>query len=113
MYYTNAVEVHLDGNLISVVNFSAPSSVRSVYLNKNRINSILTGTLHPTIERLDLNSNGLTSLDFLLSFPRLNILNLAENRISRIRRQDFQAPVRLKTLILSGNRVHSIDEVFF
>ena len=113
LYFANAVDLSLDGNLIPVVNFSAPPSVRSVYLNKNRINSILTGTLHPTIERLDLNSNGLTSLYFLLSFPRLNILNLAENRISRIRRQDLQAPVRLKTLNLSGNRVHSIDEKSF
>ncbi|NWW16270.1 TLR22 protein, partial [Falcunculus frontatus] len=44
---------------------------------------------------------------------KITVLNLAHNRIKRIRSQDLQLAVNLRTLLLQSNKISSIDEDSF
>ncbi|NXK64588.1 TLR21 protein, partial [Sylvietta virens] len=44
---------------------------------------------------------------------KISVLNLAHNRIQRIRSQDLQQAVNLRTLLLQSNKISSIDEDAF
>ncbi|NWT63460.1 TLR21 protein, partial [Erythrocercus mccallii] len=44
---------------------------------------------------------------------KIRVLNLAHNRIQRIRSQDLQQAVNLRTLLLQSNKISSIDEDSF
>ena len=112
-YQINSLQLQLSNNLISIVNFSVPLNIKSVFLDNNCIENVLLGALHSQIESLDMCENRLSSLSFLNSFPNLVSLDLSVNRITHVEKENFRANLALQSINLSQNNIRSVEEHSF
>ena len=112
-YQMKSLELQLSNNLISVVNFSVPLNIKSVFLARNCIENVLLGALNSQIERLDMFENRLSSLSFLNSSPNLVSLDLSVNRITHVEKANFRTNLALQWIILSKNNIRSVEEHSF
>ena len=85
------------------------TSLRELWLGRNRITDAtgLPGTL-PLLQRLDLQSNRLTSLDWLGPMSVLRELYLGHNGLTRMAGIGAACP-RLEVLDLSGNAIEAVE----
>ena len=109
----NSAVLYLKGNLISVLNFSAPSNIRAAYLGDNRIESIEIGALNSQIRYIDLSANKLSSLSFLNYYPSLITLRLCGNLVTRVTGDNFKTTLELMEIDLSSNDIYFLERYTF
>ena len=106
---TSWLELRLSNNILTTINFSIPSNVRTVFLKNNRIDRILFGSLCPQIQFLFLSVNRISSLSFVNSFPNLVSFDLSGNMISQVTRNNFRRTTAMEDINLSGNSIYILE----
>ena len=109
----NSPALHLQNNLISDLNFSAPANIRAVYLENNRVEKVLIGALNSQIMLINLSDNKLSSLFFVNQFQHLVTLKLRGNMITSVTKDTFRTTLELQELDLSNNEIGFLESQAF
>ncbi|KAK6970087.1 leucine-rich repeat-containing protein 15 [Biomphalaria glabrata] len=110
--------INLENNLIKDIaedGFYNLSSLQIVDLSYNQLSEISEQFKNvPSLQRLNLNSNQLTSLkeDSFTHLRNLVYLTLSDNQISQITNAAFEGMEKLSYLVLSGNPLKTVDNIF-
>lgn len=102
----NVVEImKVSGNNFTRINLFRSRSLERLFINHNKIESLAADGNYPALLELSLIGNGLEVIDFtVLALPKLEILNLSNNRIHTLIWKQPNKKVgcpELKTLSLS------------
>jgi Leucine-rich repeat (LRR) protein len=116
IHMTHLQQLWLNGNNLSSVPGSLPSSLQRLYLDNNKI-TLLTDTFPPNsqIDTLNLMNNRITSVssDALRRLPKLRSLDLSGNRVTELRGHTFSKNTQLRRLLLSKNPLHTFHHHSF
>ncbi|XP_078429670.1 outer arm dynein light chain 1 protein [Wolffia australiana] len=87
---------------------SAFAGLRVINLSGNSIVHIAPGVLPKSLQSLDLSRNKMAAIEGLRELPRLRVLNLSYNKISRIGHGLGNCTL-IKELYLAGNKISDVE----
>ena len=105
-------KIYLDNNkIISLVNTTFPDTLQELSLSCNRITSLKNVVFPDTLQELNLSGNRITSLENIVFPDDLVILNLNHNQIRSLENIIF--PDILQILWLQNNKITSLENISF
>ena len=118
---TGLVTLDLSNNHIRRVpldSFHKMNGLQFLYLQDNEISTFKRGTFHsqanPKLRILDLSFNRISKVEYdTFRFPELQTLLLSDNMISVIGPMSFVEMTKLTTLSLEGNKIKELPDVTF
>ncbi|XP_035787891.1 uncharacterized protein LOC118464559 [Anopheles albimanus] len=103
---TAAYEIDVSYNRLTQVKI--PARLERLFASNNHIERIMANGVNGELKELHLSNNKLTNIDWVLSYPALEVLNLAHNEIEDVKKGQLQTR-KLKKLLLNNNRLFSFD----
>ena len=112
----NLQQLWLNGNRLRAIPRSLPASLRRLFVDSNRLQSLTAADFPPPLSgawQLDTlsamsNNISLVSGDALTSLSQLSSVDLAANRIRKLHADTFAGNGRLRTLTLSKNPLEEL-----
>lgn len=112
----DTLTVWCDGAALDVVPITLNPILQELHLNGNKIKSIAASfTVYQNLRFLDMSQNLLSSLgrDNFLEQKDLRVLHLNSNRVTSLKKKAFVGLSALKILRLDGNDIAEIDDETF
>lgn len=99
--------LYLQHNLLTSLNISALTLLRDINVADNALTGLtLSSTKQTDIQTIDLSSNALTTTSFSYATPKLQYLNLADNKYKTL---TIAKATNIDALIVSGNELTSLN----
>ncbi|CAH1266666.1 IGFALS [Branchiostoma lanceolatum] len=120
-FLSHLVRLYLNRNIIKTIEafggVSAPSSLETLDLQKNKLTSISIGTFTgiPLLTELNLSSNNISTIEdgSFGRLQKLRVLYLHSNRILKLTNATFIGMYSLNRLFLSNNKIQNLPDMAF